>query len=214
MEEWFKEHGVEAGALLISTIAMVYSLYVDIRSRRWRADDITREQKRFDAEMLPQLLVKPRFDIRSTHNRLVLEVSNLHTSTFVRDFEAKCTSEVSFDNKVETQSDSLHLETLAPNTTKEIEFQGFFCDFDSFIANLGVSSFSKSVSELSLQNSIKTLREMGYLRNGQPSIGKLTLTWKYKAAQEGAQFRQAEALYELGIFEYEHGIFMNFSHRT
>lgn len=207
--EWLGEHGVEAAALFVSIVALLISVYIDARGRRWRKEDTERESSRVEAETTPQLLVKPRFDLAPGRNRLVLEVTNLHSETAVRAFGASCSSTIEFDLKKEAQQDELTLDAILPQGTKEAEFGGFFCDFDSFVANVGLKRFERQLSQVDRRSEIERIRKMGFLKNGQASVGRLRIKWEYMPARINARSIKATAEYDLAIWEYPHGVFLS-----
>jgi hypothetical protein len=103
--------------------------------------------------------VKPRFDLRPGDNRLVLEVSNLNSSIFVRNFSAACSSIVSLDGKSEHQSQTVAIDAIPPASTREIACGEFFCDLDSFVANVGEKTFVRTMPEIDRKKEIAKLEK-------------------------------------------------------
>ena len=158
----------------------------------------------------PVLTLKPQFSLAPTQNRLLLDVTNLHSSIAVQDVVARCRSEVDFDHKVARQDVSVAIPSLKPGTTTSVEVGGFFCDFDNFVANLGQPQFNYQLAQANVAQVIKTLQSQGYLKNGQPPVGTMSVSWQYKAAQPNAEPVAFEATYKLFIWRYEHGVFLSF----
>jgi hypothetical protein len=131
----------------------------------------------------PVLMVKPQFSLVPTQNRLLLEITNLHGSIAVCEVLARCRSRVEFDDKVEEQDVSVAITSLRPGTTTSLEVGGFVCNFDSFVANLGEERFNYHLEQANVGQAIQTVRERGYLKNGQPPVVTMSLSWQYKPAQ-------------------------------
>jgi hypothetical protein len=131
-------------------------------------------------------------------------------SIAVREVVARCRSEIEFDGKVERQDVSLTIASLKPLTTTSVEVGGFFCDFDNFVANLGQPRFNHQLAETNVAQAIQTLQNQGYLKNGQPPVGTMSVSWQYKPAQPDAGPVAQEATYKLFIWRYDHGVFLSF----
>ncbi|MBV1929714.1 MAG: hypothetical protein KUG81_09425 [Gammaproteobacteria bacterium] len=205
---WLTDNAIETFALAVSIFTLIFTIFVDIRGRRWRKEDIKREQEKTESELIPDVIVKPRFELSPESNRLIIEVINLHSTTAIREFKARCASEVKFDSKKENNNSSLQITAILPGVIKEGEFGCFFCDFDSFVANIGLEGFERSLADVNQVREIKKIREMGFLINGQSSLGTLKISWEYVPALKNTEVIQGEAEYPLSIFEYEHGVFL------
>ena len=102
------------------------------------------------------------------------------------------------------------MASLKPGTTTSVDVGGFFCDFDNFVANLGQAHFNHQLAQTDVAPAIRTLQNQGYLKNGQPQVGTMSVSWQYKAAQPDAGLVMQEATYGLFIWRHEHGVFLSF----
>lgn len=207
--KWTDLDPIALASLAIALLALLYTAYSNYKSRKEREAEKEEAKKTFSKVHFPILNVKPKFILEPTNNRLVLDITNLHSSTHAMDFQATCRSSINFNNKTEDQSSKLAIDSIGPSTNLVKSFNAFFCDFDSFLSNLGESRFLRGAWEVNRAEAIKELKAMGYLRNGQPPIGELKLSWSYKVAQIETQAIISEATYELYIWEYEHGVFLS-----
>jgi hypothetical protein len=201
---------IALGGLVVAAVSLAVASYTAWRTRRDRGQDQQLQDKRFRQMNEPVLTIKPQFSLAPTQNRLLLDVTNLHSSIAVQDVIARCRSEIDFDHKVARQDVSVTVSSLKPGTTTSVEVGGFFCDFDNFVANLGQSQFNYQLSQAKVEQIVQTLQNQGYLKNGQPPVGTLSVSWQYKAAQPDAETRAFEATYRLFIWRYDHGVFLSF----
>jgi hypothetical protein len=130
----------------------------------------------------PVLTLKPQFSVAPTQNRLLVEITNLHGSIAVQDIVVRCRSRVEFDDKTEEQDVSVTHASLKPGTTSAVEVLGFLCDFDSFVANLVRPRFGQQLAQVDAAKAIQTVRDRGYIKNGQPPVGTMSVSWQYKPA--------------------------------
>ncbi len=200
---------IALGGLVVAALSLAVAFYTARRTRRERENDQQLQALRFRQMNDPVLTVKPQFSLVPTQNRLLLEITNLHSSIAVREVVARCRSEIEFD-KVERQDVSVTIASLKPLTTTTVEVGGFFCDFDSFVANLGQKRFNHQLAETNVAQAIETIQNQGYLKNGQPPVGKMSVSWQYKPAQPDAGSVSQEAVYKLFIWRYDHGVFLSF----
>jgi hypothetical protein len=201
---------IGAGGLAVAALSLAVALYTAWRTRRDREKDQEVQELRFRQINEPVLIVKPQFSLAPTHNRLLLDVTNLHGSIAVRDVTVRCRSQIDFDAKVERQDVFVTISALKPQETTTVEVGGFFCDFDSFVANLGQPQFNHQLSQTNVAIAIQTLQDQGYLKNGQAPVGKMSVRWQYKPAQPDADPVTQEVAYKLFIWRYGHGVFLSF----
>jgi hypothetical protein len=202
---------VALGGAVIAALSLVVAFYTAWRSRRDRTLDQKAQDLRFRQMNEPVVMLKPQFSLAPGQNRLLLELTNLHGSIAVQELVARCRSRVEFDNKIEQQDASVTLASLKQGTTSSVEVGAFFCDFDNFVANLGRSGFEQQLAQVDVARAIQTLRDKGYIKNGRPPVGSLTVSWQYKPAQPGANLVTQEATYPLFIWRYDHGVFLSFA---
>ena len=201
---------IALGGVIISAVSLAIAFYTAWRARRDRKIDQCQQDLRFRQMNEPVLMLKPQFSLAPTQNRLLLDITNLHSSIAVQDFVAKIHSTVEFDNKVERQDISIELTSLKAGASTSVEAPGFLCDFDSFISNLGRNRFERQLAQVDVAQAVETLRHQGYLKHGQPSIGTISVSWQYRAAQPTADLIAREAIYRLFVWQYEHGVFLTF----
>jgi hypothetical protein len=146
---------IALGGLVVAALSLSVAFYTTWRTRRDREKDQQLQGQRFRQMNEPVLTVKPQFSLVPTQNRLLLEITNLHSSIAVREVVARCRSEIEFDNKVERQDVSVTIASLKPLTTTSVEVGGFFCDFDSFVANLGQLRFNRQLGQINVAEAIQ-----------------------------------------------------------
>lgn len=201
---------IALGGLVVSVLSLAVAFHTAWRTRRDRQRDQQLQDLRFRQMNEPVLTVKPQFSLAPTQNRLRLDIANLHGSIAVRELVARCRSEVEFDDKVERQDASVTIVSLKPGTTTSVEIGGFFCNFDCFVANLGEKQFNYQLAQINVAQAIETIQKRGYLKNGQPPVGSMSVSWQYRAAQPDADLVTQEATYKLFIWRHEHGVFLSF----
>ena len=162
---------ITLGGVVIAALSLVVAFYTAWRTRRDRAMDQRLQDLRFRQMNEPVLTLKPQFSLAPTQNRLLVEITNLHGSIAVQDVVVRCRSRVEFDDKSDQQDVSVTLASLKPGTTSSVEVAGFFCDFDSFVANLGRPRFEQQLAQVDATKAIQTIRDRGYIKNGQPAVG-------------------------------------------
>ena len=198
------------GGLAIAALSLVVSIYTAWRTRRDREQDQGLQELRFRQLNEPVLMVKPQFSLAPTNNRLLIEVTNLHSSIAVQDVVAHFHSQIEFDNKLERQDAWVKIAFLKPGTTTSAEVGDFVCDFDSFVANIGERNFNRQLAEIDVARAIETVQSRGYLKNGQPPVGTMELKWQYKSAQPNASVVAQDATYTLFVWRHAYGLFLSF----
>jgi hypothetical protein len=201
---------IALGGLVVAVLSLVVAFHTAWRTRRDSQKDQQLQDLRFRQMNEPVLTVKPQFSLVPAQNRLRLDITNLHGSIAVREVVARCRSQVEFDHKVERQDVSVTIASLKPGTTTSVEVGGFVCDFDSFVANLGEEQFNYQLAQANVAQAIQTIKNQGFLKNGQPPIGTMSVNWQYKAAQPNTDLVAQEATYQLFIWHHEHGVFLSF----
>src|SRR5882724_9661867 len=104
-------------AVLVSALSLALSLVTYLHAARNRREDLQLQEQRFRQQYDPVLMVRPQFLLSPGDNKLVAEVTNLHSSVAITSLHIRVASLVKFDDKVEEQLAEGKLAILKPGAS-------------------------------------------------------------------------------------------------